>query len=200
MSFRMEILDSILEHTRQRRIDVKARAKQYSTSVDEVTEGKASRDLYTATKEFMREVTPRDRQRFKRSLADLTAAMRDGDVKTFYIWATENVYVFRADRYMDGEMIRSYNGNDPQALEDFNNEYDRIDQDAETSAIWTEASENWKDQQRVDSVLHEGGRRPTSNDTLSAGASESNRTGDIEREWKNPRTKEEIDEVLNKLQ
>ena len=125
--------------------------------------------------------------------------MRDGEVRTFYIWATENVYVFRADGYMHGEMIRSYNGNDLQALEDFNNEYDRIDQDAETSAIWTEASENWKDQQRIDSVLYEGRRRPTSNDTLSAGASESDRAGDIEREWTNSRTEEEYHEIVNKV-
>lgn len=175
------------------------RAMQYSTSAGEVTEGKASRDLYTLTNEYIREVTPDDRRRFNRSLADLTATMRDGEVRTFYIWATENVYVFRADGYMHGEMIRSYNGNDPQALEDFNNEYDRIDQDAETSAIWTEASENWKDQQRIDSVLYEGRRRPTSNDTLSAGASKSDRTGDTEREWTNPRTEEEIHEIVNKV-
>ena len=100
---------------------------------------------------------------------------------------------------MHGEMIRSYIGNDLQALEDFNNEYDRIDQDAETSAVWAEASQNWEDQQRFNSVLHERGRRSATDDILSAGSSESNRAGDIEREWKNPRTEEENHEIVNKV-
>ena len=45
-----------------------AETKTEATNPDAESEGKASRDLYTLTQEFMQEVVPSDRSRFNRAL------------------------------------------------------------------------------------------------------------------------------------
>lgn len=158
-----------------------------------------SYNLYTATDDFIKEVAPNDRKAFSRSLANKTSGMADGEIRNIYIYSTEKIYVFRADGYMHGEMVNSFSTSDKQLLEDSNYEYDQIDQNTETTALWTEAVQSRKGRQRGDSLLSEGRGRSDIDDILSDNTSSSDSSRDTEREWTNPRTKEDYDEIVKKL-
>ena len=164
-------------------------------------EGKASRetkDLYTATDAFKREVPHEDRQAFARSLAFETSGIIDGETKLIYIYSTAKVYVFEADGYMHGEMISSFMPRNKQMLEDIKNEYDKVDQDTENASLWAETVRSKADGRSGDSGIYGGGRSDSSN-TLYENSSERNSTGDLKRKWENPQTKKELIELVNKV-
>ena len=161
--------------------------------------GEAKRqDLFTVTDAFIREVPHEARNAFVRSLAHKTSDLVEGEIKTIYIYSTARVYVFRADGYMHGEMVTSFIPKNKQMLEYIKNEYDKVDQDTENASLWTETIQSREDGRSGDSGIH-GGGRSDSFDSLYEGSSESDTARDTEREWKNPRTKEEYDEIIKKL-
>ena len=163
-------------------------------------EGKASRDLYTTTKEFLQDVPLKDRNAFVRSLSNKTAGMVDGEVKVIHIYSTSLVYVFKADGYMHGEMIDVFSPAEYEEIRKARKEYkNEFNSDRKTADLWAQPIPDIGRGSRSDISLSERRGRSTSNDLLSENSSESNKTGDIEREWKNPRTKEEINEIVNKV-
>ena len=156
-------------------------------------------NLYTTTSDFNREVAYNDRHAFARSLAHQTSDMVDGEIRTIYIYSTSKVYVFRADGYMHGEMVNSVSGNDKQLMEDISYEYEQTDQGAKNADLWAEAVQSRKGGLRGDGLLPEGGRRSDTDDRLSDYTSESYTSRYTERERPTPPTKEEIDEIVQKL-
>ena len=153
-------------------------------------------NLYTATDDFIRQVPYKMRHPFARSLANKTAGMSDGEIRTVYIYAG-NVYVFRADGYMHGEMITSYVTNN-QMLEEIQNEYDRIDQSAESASLWIEDVQSDEGgRNSYGGIL--GGGRSDSSDTLYEDPYERYTSRYTERERQAFETKEEADEIVKKL-
>ena len=155
-------------------------------------------NLYNATKDFTREVAPNDRKAFARSLANKTSDMVDGEVRTVWIYSTAKVYLFRADGYMHGDVIRSFSADNKQMLEDIGNEYDKIDQSTENASLWSETVQSDEGGLRSYSSVFGRGRSDPS-DTLYEDSSGSDTSRYTERERPNPRTKEEVDEIVKKL-
>ena len=139
------------------------------------------------------------RHDFTRSLANKTSGMTEGETRTIYIYAG-NVYAFRADGYMHGEMITSFSpdNKNKQMLEDIANEYDTIDQSTENASLWSEVVQSDKGGRSIHGSIVDGGRS-NSSDTLYEDSSESYTARYTERERQNFETKAEIDEVVNKL-
>ena len=181
--------------------DVKGIVESATVKTTEgVTEGKASRDLYTATNEFVRDVSFSDRSAFARSLANKTSGMVEGEVRTIYIYSTAKVYAFRADGYMHGEMVESFSLSEYKKLIDARKEFIHdINSDGKTSDLWLTPISDIGTESGSSISISERGRRSASDDILSENTSRSNRTRDTEREWKNPRTEEENREIVNQL-
>ena len=157
-------------------------------------------NLYTATDEFVREVAPNDRKAFARSLANQTAGMVQGEIRTVYIYSTSKVYAFRADGYMHGEMIESFSPAEYNEKIKSRKEYkDELNSDRKTADLWAKPISDIGRRSGSDISISEGRGRPTFNDILSKDSSKSDTSRNTEREWTNPRTEEEINEALNKL-
>ena len=170
--------------------------------IDNYTEEQYNKfeDLYTATGSFIREVHPHDRSSFARSLAHKTSGMVDGEVRTIYITSTSKIYAFRADGYMHGEMIANFSQFEYEKLIEARKEYlNEVNSDRKTADLWITPISDIGTESRGDISLSEGRGRTASDDLLLKNTSERNGTRDIEREWTNPRTEEEYDEIIRKL-
>ena len=158
-----------------------------------------SYNLYTTTDDFVRQVPSAMRHDFTRSLANKTSGMTEGETRTVYIYAG-NVYAFRADGYMHGELVGSVT---PTELKDklaSRKEYkNAIDTDTETANLWSKPIPDIGRGPGGDISVLEGRGRSTSNDTLSEDSSERYTARYTERERQTFETKEEIDDVVNKL-
>ena len=191
-----EFMSPMIKDIKKSAYDTKGEANQTRGS----PEGKASRELYTATNDFIRDVTYGDRRAFARSLANKTSGMVEGEVRTIYIYSTEKVYAFRADGYMHGEMIESLSPAEYNEKIKSRKEYkDELDSDRKTADLWAKPISDIGTESGSGVSLSEGGRRSASDDILSEDTSRSDRAGDHEREWENPRTEEEIHEIVNKV-
>ena len=81
------------------------------------------KDLYTATGAFHKEVAAEDQHAFARSLANKTAGLAKGQVKTVEIYGAKNIYWVEADGYMHGTMLRSVDANDDTDYDDARREF-----------------------------------------------------------------------------
>ena len=151
-------------------------------------------NLYTATDDFYREVPYGARHSFARSLANKTSGMTDGEIRIIYV----NGYIFEADGYMRGRILAPYNEKTKKLLEVEESKYDRINDDREIASVWTEAIQNAERGSGSDSGISRRGRSGA-DDRLLGEASERDSSGDNERVWTNPRTKEDYDEIIKKL-
>ncbi|MBQ3063994.1 MAG: hypothetical protein IJC99_04250 [Clostridia bacterium] len=79
----------------------------YNDTVPQFSTKRANQDLYTATKDFVREVAFADRHDFTRWLSYKTTGMRKNEIRNITIYCSERVYFFKADGYMHGKMYRS---------------------------------------------------------------------------------------------
>lgn len=159
-----------------------------------------SYNLYTATDDFLRAVAPNDRKAFSRSLAHQTSGMADGEIRTIYINSTAKVYAFRADGYMRGEMIENFSQSEYEKIIENRKEYlNEINSDRKTADLWLTPISDIGTESRGNISLSEGRGRSASDDLLPENASERNGARDTEREWTNPQTKEDYDEIIKKL-
>ncbi len=158
-------------------------------------------DLYTATDEFVKEVTEVDRHSFARSLANKTSGMSDGKIKTIYIYCRERVYTFVANGYMKGyvlmsEPVEKLNVRKRRFAEYYEN---NIDSNRTVVSLWSQPISNQSGRQ-VDNALFSSGRRgPVIDDSFSKDSSDSTRAGYNERVRENTYSEKEIDEIVRRL-
>lgn len=174
-------------------------SEKVSFAIDK--EQKNDYNLYTETNEFVREVTPRDRQWFSRSLANNTAGMKDGDLKLIQIRCAENIYYFSADGYMKGTIIRTVNVNNKKFKEIGIDEYTRTwaNQDREIASLWAESVQ--RERARYEDDSNAVGRgRPSVDDTLLDYTPERVSSGYTETSGEISHSKEEIDELVRRLE
>ncbi|MBE6656256.1 MAG: hypothetical protein E7609_05260 [Ruminococcaceae bacterium] len=152
-------------------------------------------DLYIATDQFAQEVASEDRDSFARSLANKTADIAEGEERTVAIYAG-SVYVFKADGYMHGTMLRVNDGKASRK-----ERINAINNDREIADVWTEPHRS-SGRGRGGNLLGIGdGRGTNENDYVSQRKSARNQPGDSERAGENHRTytSAEIAEILRKL-
>ncbi|MBR2351204.1 MAG: hypothetical protein IKA67_04160 [Clostridia bacterium] len=168
--------------------------KGEATKTDAQVEGKASRDLYTATNEFIRDVPAKDRSAFARSLANKTTGMADGEIRTIYVAG----YIFKADGYMSGTILAPYNEKTKKLLEAGKNERNSINKDTEIASVWTDTIRDADGGIGGNSSISRRGRGSATDDRLLGASSGRDSTGDNERVWSSARTEEENHEIVNK--
>ena len=166
-------------------------------SLDSASEVRYNRkkDLYTATPAFLKEVAYADRSAFVRSLANKTADIAEGEERTVTIYAG-SVYVFKADGYMHGTMLRVNDGKASRK-----ERINAINNDREIADIWTEPHRS-SGRGRGGNLLGIGdGRGTNENDYVSQRKSARNQPGDSERAGENHRTytSAEIAELLREV-
>jgi hypothetical protein len=159
-----------------------------------------SDELYTATDDFIKQVLPNDRSSFARSLAYRTTGMKKGEVRTLVILGADSqAYCFKADGYMHGKMIKTFEADNKEILESILNEYDTIDQSAEDAALWTEAFQSNKGGIGSSGSIFERGQSDFAN-TLYADTPERYGTRNNERSGQNYQyDRAELDETIKKL-
>lgn len=102
-------------------------------------EGKASGEMFTLSKAYIKDVHKDDRASFSRILADKTVNIEDGQKKYIEINGARRVYFFVADGYMRGEIIKSVSNKRPNLYIKAKGEfYDSIKQRGEGADIWVE--------------------------------------------------------------
>ena len=102
-------------------------------------EGKASREIFTLSKDYTKEVHKDDRASFNRILADKTRNIEDGQKVHVEINGAKRVYFFVADGYMNGEIVKSVSNKRPNLYAKAKGEfYDSIKQRGESADIWAE--------------------------------------------------------------
>ena len=69
-------------------------------------------EMYTVSDRFVLEVDKNDRDVFARSLANKTADLKQGEIRTVEIYSDKKVYYFKATGYMQGRMLYSANIDD----------------------------------------------------------------------------------------
>ena len=156
-------------------------------------------NLYTATDDFIRQVPDGSRHDFARSLAHKTSGMTEGETKVVHIYAG-NIYAFRADGYMHGEMVGIVAPSELKERIATRKEYKNgTDTDRKTSDLWFEPNRFTGRGSGGDISVPEGRGRSDFNDTLSEDSSEGFTARYTERERQNFESKEEVDEVVKNL-
>lgn len=169
------------------------------------TEGKASRefntdDLYTSTDEFYNQVVSDDRHSFARSLANKTLGMRDGEIRTVYIYCATKVYAFKAYGYMHGEMIETCTPDEYNDKIKSRKEYkNELDTDRKTADLWSKPISDFRRGSGSDISVFERRGRPASDDTLSEDSLGRYTSRYTERERQNFATKEEVKRIVGEL-
>ena len=174
-----------VRHMARGKVDIEAE-KRYNKS-----------EIFTMSKEFLREVPSESREAFSRSLANKTSDMQDGEYRLVPINAAGKVYYFAATGYMRGTIIETSTKNINELQKEIRNERSRINEDTEIASLWSESIRNDGREHRVGSSVHEERSRSTSDDRLSREESHnSNRAGYNESGTRYSYTEEELDRVI----
>ena len=111
-------------------------------------------NYFTESEEFYKLFpTEAARGTFRRSLANKTNGMRDGETKTIYVVG----YIFEATGYLQGEIIAEYSNKTKHLLEVNRSDYNTIGEDKETVALWVENVRDADRRSGSDSDLSNGG-------------------------------------------
>ena len=152
-------------------------------------------NYFTESEEFYKLFpTEAARGTFRRSLANKTNGMRDGETKNIYVVG----YIFEATGYLQGEIIAEYSNKTKHLLEVNRSDYNTIGEDKETVALWVENVRDADRRSGSDSDLSNGGR-PSSDDRLLASQSKRNSSRDNERIREAFETKEEVERIVKQL-
>lgn len=193
-----EVVYDIKDYYERGTVPVGSDGRRFSLPIDK--KGNSSYNLYTTTQEFVQKVPSGDREIFSRSLANKTADMQQGEIRTVWINGSGGRrYWLLADGYMHGRMV-SVEKIDPEEWQGGHKEYGTIHENAEIDALWNE--DGWSAQARRSSNVGDSKkRRGTSKiDSLHEGLSRSDTTGDFERGSGHPRyTRDQVEDIIQRL-
>ena len=167
-------------------------------------EGKASRetdDLFTLTDEYNLEVTTNDKKTFARSLANKTAGLSEGEIKTIHIYCKDKVYTFVANGYMKGHITMSEYANVIEARKNYFKEYyeEDVNSNGTIAGLWAKPISNQQRGQIDDVSISSNRGRPALNDLLFEDSSEGERRRNNERVRENTYSQEEAKRIVNEL-
>ena len=175
-----------------------SRSSDFEATLDGKKEnGYNSRELYTSSNKFIREVHKDDRSDFMLSLSKQTSGMQDGDIKTIVINGWQNTYLFKADGYMTGEMWdKGKNSNKKDLKRFWRNAEDELHKDGEATDIWSDPISVDGGREVRNISLSENGRAETEDDRLASREPSSHGARGAEQAGRYSGTLEEFDRRL----
>lgn len=169
-------------------------------SSGEVKASRYSKDIYTATDDYIRDVIKEDRHAFARSLANQTTELKNGSNAVIEIFGAKRIYIFRADGFMTGEVLKSISNKRPTLYKKAREEYlNEIERSGEGPALWSEldSSETRSDPNHTGFFGHRGSTN--ANDILSEKSPSGDSSRSDERSGGYNHSAQEIDTILESL-
>ena len=162
--------------------------------------GGVGEDLYTATDRFVQEVVAADRDLFARSLANKTADMLAGEQRSILIFGRNLVYLFDADRYMNGKMVSVHSANEIERQNLRKRYLDETDNGGENVNRRSSFDESHRTRTGSNFSVFRNRRGTVEYDSVSYEPPKSDKSGDFRRDVSH-RTYDarEVAELLRKL-